>query len=85
MASYAVEREPVGRANALRSLDTERQPDDGLPRDLGGTYRSAVIVDDGAAPAIGHRRTARPGERAPHAWFRAGGRRRSTLDLFEGG
>ena len=84
LTSYADEREPVGRANALRSLDTERQPDDGLPRDLGGTYRSAVIVDDGAAPAVGHHRTARPGERAPHVWIRVGGRRRSTLDLFEG-
>jgi putative polyketide hydroxylase len=84
LSSYAVEREPVGRATALRSLSTERHPDDGLPRDLGGTYRSAVIVDDGAAPATGHHRTARPGERAPHAWFRDGGRRRSTLDLFEG-
>ena len=58
LTSYADEREPVGRANALRSLDTERHPDDGLPRDLGGTYRSAVIVDDGAAPAVGHHRTA---------------------------
>ena len=84
LSSYATEREPVGRATALRSLSTERHPDDGLPRDLGGTYRSAVIVDDGAAPATGHHRTARPGERAPHAWFRDGGLRRSTLDLFEG-
>ncbi len=84
LASYAVEREPVGRANALRSLDPERHPDDGLPRDLGGTYRSTVIVDDGAAPAAGHRRAARPGERAPHVWYRADGRRRSTLDLFDG-
>ena len=50
LSSYADEREPVGRANALRSLSTERHPDDGLPRDLGSTYRSAVIVDDGAAP-----------------------------------
>jgi 2-polyprenyl-6-methoxyphenol hydroxylase-like FAD-dependent oxidoreductase len=84
LSSYAAEREPVGRVNALRSLSTERHPDDGLPRDLGGTYRSAVIVDDGAAPATGHHRTARPGERAPHAWFRRDGRRRSTLDLFDG-
>ncbi len=84
LSSYAVEREPVGRANALRSLSTERHADDGLPRDLGGTYRSPVIVDDGAPPMAGHDRTARPGERAPHAWFRADGRRRSTLDLFDG-
>ena len=78
LSSYADEREPVGRATALRSLSTERHPDDGLPRDLGGTYRSAVIVDDGAAPATGHHRTARPGERAPHAWFR--GRRPAAVD-----
>ena len=51
---------------------------------MAATYRSAVIVDDGAAPAIGHHRTARPGERAPHVWFRDGGGRRSTLDLFDG-
>jgi putative polyketide hydroxylase len=84
LASWATEREPAGRATALRSLSTERHPDDGLPRDLGGTYRSAVVVDDGLAAATGHHRTARPGERAPHAWFRVDGRRRSTLDLFEG-
>jgi 2-polyprenyl-6-methoxyphenol hydroxylase-like FAD-dependent oxidoreductase len=84
LTSYAVEREAVGRANALRSLSSERHPEDGLPRDLGGTYRSGVIVDDGGAPATGHHRTARPGERAPHVWFRVDGRRRSTLDLFDG-
>jgi putative polyketide hydroxylase len=82
--SYAAEREPVGRANAERSLDPERHPADGLPRDLGSTYRSPVIEDDGAPAMVGHQRTARPGERAPHVWFRAGGVRRSTLDLFDG-
>ncbi|MBV9919298.1 MAG: hypothetical protein JOY78_00370 [Pseudonocardia sp.] len=84
LTSYAVEREPVGRANALRSLSSERHPEDGLPRDLGGTYRSGVIIDDGDAAAGRHHRTARPGERAPHAWFRVDGRRCSTLDLFDG-
>jgi hypothetical protein len=82
--SYAAEREPAGRANAERSLDPERHPADGLPRDLGSTYRSPVIDDDGAPAMVGHHRTARPGERAPHVWFRAGGVRRSTLDLFDG-
>jgi putative polyketide hydroxylase len=71
--SYAAERE----------LSEERQPDDGLPTDLGRTYRSPVIVDDGAAPAQGHHRTARPGERAPHVWVHRNGRRASVLDLFE--
>jgi putative polyketide hydroxylase len=81
--SYAAEREPLGRALAARSLREEREPEDGLPTDLGRAYRSPVVVDDGAAPARGHSRTARPGERAPHAWVRWRGRRASVLDLFE--
>jgi 2-polyprenyl-6-methoxyphenol hydroxylase-like FAD-dependent oxidoreductase len=81
--SYVAEREPVGRALAARSLRDAREPDDGLPTDLGRTYRSPVIADDGAAPALGHFRTARPGERAPHVWVRRNGRRASILDLFE--
>lgn len=84
LTSYAAEREPVGRANALRSLNPERDSADGLPRDLGGTYRSPVIADDGGPATVGHHRTARPGERAPHVWFRDGGVRRSTLDLYDG-
>ncbi|GAA5139580.1 FAD-dependent oxidoreductase [Pseudonocardia adelaidensis] len=83
LESYGTEREPLGRALAARSLLQERQPDDGLPTDLGRTYRSPVIIDDGATPAQGHFRTARPGERAPHVWVRRHGRRASTLDLFE--
>jgi hypothetical protein len=81
--SYAAEREPLGRALAARSLREQREPDDGLPTDLGRTYRSPVVADDGAAPAQGHSRTARPGERAPHVWVRWRGRRVSVLDLFE--
>jgi putative polyketide hydroxylase len=81
--SYAAEREPLGRALATRSLSEERDPDDGLPTDLGRTYRSPAIADDGEAPARGHSRTARPGERAPHVWVRWRERRVSVLDLFE--
>ncbi|QYN32328.1 FAD-dependent oxidoreductase [Pseudonocardia sp. DSM 110487] len=81
--SYAAEREPLGRALAARSLREEREPDDGLPTDLGRSYRSPVVADDGAAPARGHSRTARPGERALHVWVRWRGRRASVLDLFE--
>jgi hypothetical protein len=83
--SYRAEREPVGRANAERSLRRgEPDPGDGLAADLCGSYRSAVVADDGAAtPPDGYRRDARPGQRAPHVWLRLGGRRTSTLDLFE--
>jgi 2-polyprenyl-6-methoxyphenol hydroxylase-like FAD-dependent oxidoreductase len=82
--SYAAEREPVGRANAERSL-RRGEPDraDGLSGDLGRTYLSAVLA--GAEPASPRcDRAARPGERAPHAWIRHEGRRCSVLDLFEG-
>jgi putative polyketide hydroxylase len=81
--SYAAEREPVGRANAERSL-RRGEPDraDGLPGDLGRTYLSTVLA--GAEPAPPRcDRAARPGERAPHAWIRHEGRRCSVLDLFD--
>jgi putative polyketide hydroxylase len=82
--SYTAEREPVGRSLAARSLRAgEPDPSDGLPGDLGRTYRSDVIADDGEPPASGHARSARPGERAPHAWVERHGRRLSVLDLFE--
>jgi putative polyketide hydroxylase len=82
--SYAAEREPVGRANAERSLRRgEPDPADGLSGDLGRTYLSAVLA--GVEPAPPRRdRAARPGERAPHAWIRHEGRRCSVLDLFDG-
>jgi 2-polyprenyl-6-methoxyphenol hydroxylase-like FAD-dependent oxidoreductase len=83
--SYQAEREPVGRANAGRSLRRgEPDPGDGLAADLFGTYRSAVVAEDGAdaSPGVYHR-DARPGQRAPHVWLRLAGRRTSTLDLFE--
>ena len=52
---------------------------------LGDTLRSAVIADnDLVPPATRTDLAARPGERAPHAWVRHGGRQRSTLDLFDG-
>ena len=84
--SYAAEREPVGRTNAIRSLRDpgDGDPSDGLPGDLGRRYRSAVLAGSVQVtrPTV-HDRSARPGERAPHVWVRHHGRRCSTLDLFE--
>ena len=81
---WAAEREPVGEANARRSLlRDEPHPSDGLPADLGRTYRSPVIAaPDENAPAFRRDRAARPGERAPHVWVRRAGERTSTLDVF---
>jgi hypothetical protein len=81
--SYAAEREPVGRANAERSL-RRGEPDraDGLPGDLGRTYLSTVLAGVEPAPPR-YDRAARPGERAPHAWVVHDGRRCSILDLFD--
>lgn len=81
--SHDAERGPVGRANAARSLRRdERDPGDGLPADLGRTYRSPVIAASGAAPAYRRDRAARPGERAPHVWVRRDGLRISMLDVL---
>jgi len=82
--SHDAERGPVGLAAAERSLDMQGRPTDGLASNLGHTHRSAVIADTDTPPALRIDLAARPGERAPHAWVRHGGRRRSTLDLFEG-
>jgi hypothetical protein len=88
--SYVDERGPVGVRNTLRSLRRDRpDPSDGLAGDLGTVYRStAITAEDGAAPESGYAdpgaAAAAPGERAPHVWVSHGGRRRSTLDLFEG-
>jgi 2-polyprenyl-6-methoxyphenol hydroxylase-like FAD-dependent oxidoreductase len=70
--SYAQEREPIGRRNALRTVQPDAPEAPGsLAWDLGITYCSDVIADDS-------------GERAPHRWISVGGRRMSTLDLFDG-
>jgi hypothetical protein len=43
-----------------------------------------VIAGGEPAPDLRIDLAARPGERAPHAWVRHGGRHCSTLDLFDG-
>lgn len=85
LASYAAERGPVARRNTLRTLQPEsREAAGGLDRDLGPTYRSAVIASDEPEVA-GFAPRGRPGERAPHLWLATPAGRRSTLDLFDGG
>jgi putative polyketide hydroxylase len=82
--SHDAERGPAGLLAAERSLDVSGRPTDGLASTLGHTYRSAVVAADDAPPVLRADLAARPGERAPHAWVRHDGRRRSTLDLFDG-
>lgn len=73
--SYEAERRPVGTSNVLRSLRRGPEPSaDGLAEDLGVRY----------APATGAEEHPSAGERAPHVWVSSGGRRVSTLDLFDG-
>jgi 2-polyprenyl-6-methoxyphenol hydroxylase-like FAD-dependent oxidoreductase len=70
--SYEPERRPVGEYRARRSLRMGGPPErDPLGEDLGVRYVSSVVA-------------AEAGERAPHAWVTVDGRRRSTLDLFDG-
>jgi 2-polyprenyl-6-methoxyphenol hydroxylase-like FAD-dependent oxidoreductase len=93
LASFAEEREPVGRVRARRSLMAgAAHAVDGLAGDLGWTYRSRTIAPADAGPSAwagagieeipAGTRTARPGERVPHAWVRVDGRRRAVLDLL---
>lgn len=57
---------------------------------LGASYSSTAVIPDGtelpasANPQTEYIPTARPGSRAPHAWLERGGRRLSTIDLFDG-
>ncbi|GAA4860398.1 FAD-dependent oxidoreductase [Actinomycetospora straminea] len=78
LASYVTERRPVGERNARRSVRAgETDPSDGMVGDLGTRYGDQALVDPS-------RLTAAPGERAPHVWVSVDGRRRSTLDLWDG-
>jgi FAD binding domain-containing protein/aromatic ring hydroxylase-like protein len=70
--SYELERRAPGEYRARRSLRMGGPPEpDPLGEDLGLRYASSAV-----APGAG--------ERAPHSWVTIDGRRRSTLDLFDG-
>ena len=55
---------------------------------FGATYRSLSVIPDGSPephlsnPVTEYRPNARPGNRAPHIWFRKDGQRVSTTDLL---
>jgi hypothetical protein len=57
---------------------------------LGAFYDAGALLPDGtpepevADPDVDYVPSARPGRRAPHRWIELGGRRLSTLDLFDG-
>jgi hypothetical protein len=72
--SYEPERAPVGRTNALASLESgmEKGSEHSIGQDFGVKYASGAVID-------GHPLA---GTRAPHAWVRVDGRSVSTLDLF---
>jgi hypothetical protein len=74
--SYEQERGPVGRANAEASMVTRvgASGESGLEHDFGVVYAPSPVI--GAGPLAGHR--------APHAWIEVAGRRRSTVELFDG-
>ena len=72
--SYEPERAPVGRANALASLQSGmgKGEEHSLDQDFGVEYASGAVSE-------GH---VLAGRRAPHAWVNLEGRLVSTLDLF---
>jgi 2-polyprenyl-6-methoxyphenol hydroxylase-like FAD-dependent oxidoreductase len=85
LASYVDERRPVGERNARRSTRPGRpDPSDGLVGDLGTRHASAVLDGAVAGLVAPEALSAAPGERAPHVWVTVGGRRCSTLDLWDG-
>lgn len=95
LATYGMEREPVGRATVAASLSAwqtamspaseQSPPTTTLSQiDMGYRYRSTAVLDDGTSGGeeLDYSPTARPGCRAPHAWIDVDGRRTSTIDLF---
>jgi 2-polyprenyl-6-methoxyphenol hydroxylase-like FAD-dependent oxidoreductase len=98
LASYDLERRPVGKftveqaytryvtrtAPYLGAKDYEPQAND-FDIELGYLYRSPAIAAEDSSHTLHEHPDAsagRPGSRAAHLWIETGGRRLSTLDLF---
>jgi putative polyketide hydroxylase len=80
--TYQVERLPVARFNATRSVTLVTGEPQAAERseadiDLGFVYESSAVIRDGDNAT-----SARPGARAPHMWMGKEKFRTSTLDLF---
>ena len=94
LATYQAERQPLARLTTRLSAELFQagvvRPARPLGVVLGAGYDSPAIVPDGTPapevtnPIADYRPSARPGQRAPHAWLDAA-RTTSTLDLFGGG
>jgi putative polyketide hydroxylase len=78
------------RSMIASGIPAQREHFDSQGLALGFHYDSAAVVADGTPPPLvenpirDYVPVARPGHRAPHAWIEVGGRRVSTLDLFDG-
>ena len=92
--TYQAERQPLARLTTRLSAEIFQSGVVRLARPLGvilgASYDSRAIVPDGTPapevtnPITDYRPSARPGQRAPHAWLDAA-RTTSTLDLFGDG
>jgi 2-polyprenyl-6-methoxyphenol hydroxylase-like FAD-dependent oxidoreductase len=70
-----------------RVLEEQLDHIQAVGQDLGFSYEQGAVIPDGS-PALGcggrhYAPSDRPGSRYPHAWIHSGGRKISTLDLFD--
>lgn len=93
LESYEVERRPVAERNAALSWEIWKDMNKArntLGAMLGFGYQSGAVIPEGSDPpsvldpVTDFVPSARPGSRAPHHWLDIDGRRRSTIDLFDG-
>jgi 2,4-dichlorophenol 6-monooxygenase len=79
------------RARLAEVFKTQRIEYTAHDIEMGFTYQSTAIIDDGSPPSwrdpmgAEYRPSARPGGRMPHAWLDLAGRRCSTHDLIPPG
>lgn len=92
--TYEAERRPWTQKTVELSLrlngQHRRAASQTLGHVLGSAYATGAFVPDGTPepqvvdPIAYYVASARPGRRAPHTWLVQGGRRISTIDLFDG-